>query len=163
VPTGARFLTLRVALDPTADVAPPAEPQAAAPAPASTSKADAPRAAPVPAVSQSSIPEEFMQPWELKLSRDEAVYDMAIETSKNKWQRFLTRVMHHSSMRELKKWHALLLGKTSNQQLWGVTPPKGAMTDPRIRRWAEQTLQLAGYDAAKMIIEWEIYWRRKGL
>jgi hypothetical protein len=162
-PAGSRFLTLRVAFDPTADATPRADPQVAPPS-GTTPKPDSPASpAPAESVSRSSIPEEFMKPWELKFTRDEAVYDMTLATSKNKLQRFLARVKNRISASELKKWHALLLGKTPEQQLWGVTPPKGATTDPRIRRWAEQTLQLGGYDVARMLVEWEIYWRRKGL
>ena len=63
----------------------------------------------------------------------------------------------------MKKWHALLSGKTADEQLWAVKPPRGAFADTRIRRWAEQTLQLGGYDVARMLVEWEIHWRRKGL
>ena len=40
---------------------------------------------------------------------------------------------------------------------------EGALVDARIRRWAEQTLQLGGYDVTRMREEWEIYWRRQGL
>jgi hypothetical protein len=150
VPAGARFMTLRVALDPTAE--------AAAPPP----RSDAPMGVTTP-VRKTSIPQEFSKPWDLRLSRDEALYDMTLATSRGTWQRLLDRVLRRIPGRDMKKWHALLFGKTPDQQLWAITPPKGAQRDARIRRWAEQTLQLGGYDAARMLAEWEIHWRRRGL
>jgi hypothetical protein len=151
-PAGSRFLTLRVAFDPTADVT-PAQPAAPAPTPVTT-PTDSQTAQWVVPASKSSVPEDFMKPWELKLSRDEAIYDMTLETSRSRLRRFLARMKNRIPARELKKWHALLLGKTPDEQLWGVAPPKRATTDTRIRRWAEQTLQLAGYEVPKMLIEW---------
>ncbi len=104
-----------------------------------------------------------MKPWALRLSRDEAIYEMTLEASRNGWQRIIARLKNRISGRDMKRWHALLLGKTADQQLWEVKPPKGALADARIRGWAEQTLRLAGYDSGKTLLEWEIYWRRKGL
>jgi hypothetical protein len=148
-PAGARFITLRVALDPTAEVA--------APPPAS----DAMTAVTMPV--PMSIPEEFSKPWDLRLSRDEALYDMTLAASRGAWRRVLDALRNRISARNMKKWHALLRGKTPDQQLWAVKPPEGGLLDARIRRWAEQTLQLGGYDVARMLAEWEIHWRRRGL
>jgi hypothetical protein len=150
VPAGARFMALRVALDPTAE--------AAAPPPTP----DAPPAIEAP-VLKTSIPEEFSKPWDLRLSRDEALYDMTLAASRGPWQRLLGSLLNRISGRDMKKWHALLFGKTPDQQLWAVKPPKGGLRDARIRCWAEQTLRLGGYDAARMLAEWEIHWRRQGL
>jgi hypothetical protein len=149
-PAGARFITLRVALDPTAE--------AFAPPPAS----DAMMAVTTP-VLRTSIPEEFSKPWDLRLSRDEALYDMTLAASRGPWRRVLDSLLNRISGRDMKKWHALLRGKAPDQQLWAVKPPGGGLLDARIRRWAEQTLQLGGYDVARMLAEWEIHWRRRGL
>jgi hypothetical protein len=165
VPAGARFMTLRVALDPTAEATAPL-PQTRPTAVAATTSQDAiPTAAALiatPAL-KTSVPEDMSKPWDLRLSRDEALYDMTIATSRGAWQRLLDRLLNRVSRRDMKKWHALLSGKTSDQQLWAVKPPKGALVDARIQRWVEQTLQLGGYDVARMWVEWEIYWRRQGL
>jgi hypothetical protein len=166
VPAGARFMTLRVALDPTAEATPPLAPQAPPPAAATTTSQDAIATAPAsiatPAL-KTSVPEDFCKPWDLRLSRDEALYDMTLATSRGAWRRLVDPLLNRVSGRAMKKWHALLSGKTPDVQLWSVKPPKGAFDDPRIRRWAEQTLQLGGYDVAKMLLEWEIRWRRQGL
>jgi hypothetical protein len=99
----------------------------------------------------------------LRLGRDEALYDMTLATSRGGWQRFLDRVKNRISAADMKRWHALLSGKTPDEQLWAIKPPKGGLADARIRQWAEQTLRLGGYDEARMLLEWEIHWRRKGL
>ena len=67
-----------------------------------------------------------------------------------------------SSGRQLKKWRAMLKGKTPDEQLWAVTPPRGFSYHPLVRRWAEATFTEAGYDPAHMLAEWEIFWRRRG-
>jgi hypothetical protein len=63
---------------------------------------------------------------------------------------------------EFRKWRALLAGKSTDEQLWAVHPPAGTLGDPAVREWAQQTLERGGYDAQKMIGEWEIFWRRRG-
>jgi hypothetical protein len=62
-----------------------------------------------------------------------------------------------------KKWRAMLRGKTPDEQLWAVTPPRRFSHQPAVRRWAEETLARVGYDPQIMVIEWEAFWRRKGL
>jgi hypothetical protein len=160
---GARFMTLRVALDPTADNAarPTPEPSATATSAPQNAFSDAPMAVTTP-VLKTSIPEEFSKPWDLRMSRDEALYDMALAASRGTWQRLLDFVLNRISRRDMKKWHTLLLGKTPDQQLWAVKPPKGGLRDARVRCWVEQTLQLGGYDVARMLAEWEVHWRRHG-
>ena len=166
VPAGARFITLRVALDPTAEVAAPprVQPDFAAPRTNASPQDAPPTSAIAPASApRTSIPEEFVKPWDLRLSRDEAVYDMTLATGRGAWRRFLDRLFDRVSRRDMTKWHALLVGKTPDQQLWAVKPPRGSLGDARIRRWVEQTLQVGGYDVARMQVEWEIHWRRQGL
>jgi hypothetical protein len=62
----------------------------------------------------------------------------------------------------IRKWRTLLANKAADEQLWAVSPPHGFTYDWRVRRWAEETLALAGYDLARMVVEWEVYWRRRG-
>jgi hypothetical protein len=67
-----------------------------------------------------------------------------------------------SSGRRLKKWRAMLKGKSFDDQLWAVTPPRGFSYHPAVRRLAEEMLTQAGHDPERMLVEWEIFWRRKG-
>lgn len=179
VPPGARFLTLRVALDPTADASPrpaSAPPQGASntasplrtemaasvvpPCPAQAAQV-ALNATAAPQL-RTSIPEGAVKPWELRLSRDEAMYDMML-AARSGLGRVIDRLLHRPSRRALKRWSALLAGKSSDEQLWTVKPPRGSLGDPRVRRWAEQALQLGGYEVGRMLVEWELHWRRQGL
>lgn len=109
---------------------------------------------------KTSIPDEFCKPWEIRHSRDEAIYDMHADAAQGRLQRLLRRLFRGTTARDMKKWQALLSGKTVDQQLWSVTPPRGAFHDPRVRRWLSQALQFGGYDA-RMQVEWEIHWRRR--
>lgn len=110
---------------------------------------------------QTSIPQRFLKPWEFQLSREEALYDMRIQSQNHSffdrfrgWKR---------NGEELKKWQALLIGKELDEQLWGVRPPTKAFQQSEVREWAQRALQQAGYDVGVMLPEWEVYWRRKGL
>jgi hypothetical protein len=171
VPAGARFLTLRVALDPTAEISAPVSgsppPGDSPTAPSAMTAAPDNRAAQdnrAPAASsKTTVPAEFIKPWEQRLSREEAMYDMTIAASRGATRRLIDRLLHRPSRRLLRKWHALLRDKSPDQQLWGVKPPRGSLCDNRVRRWAEQTLQLGGYDVGRMLVEWELHWRRQGL
>jgi hypothetical protein len=62
----------------------------------------------------------------------------------------------------LRKWQILLCGKGFDEQLWAVRPPDGGLTHRAVRQWAARTLELAGYQPGVMLLEWEIFWRRKG-
>ena len=64
---------------------------------------------------------------------------------------------------EFRKWRVLLCGRSFDEQLWEVRPPRGAPSHRIVRQWARTTLELAGYDATTMLLEWEIFWRRKGV
>lgn len=152
VPPGARFLTLRVALDPTAEAARPLPAAEAAATPAQNA-----------APAKAAIPEEFAKPWDLRLTRDEALYDMSLAASRGAWRRFLDRLKPGIAAHAMARWQALLRGKSAEEQLWAVRPPEGAIADARVRRWVDHTLQVGGYDVDKMRVEWEIHWRRKGL
>ena len=63
----------------------------------------------------------------------------------------------------MKIWRLRLLGRRLDEQLWLVPPPKGSLAKPAVREWARSTLAAAGYDAAAMLLEWEIFWRCRGL
>lgn len=114
---------------------------------------------------KTMIPEQWIKPWEFQISREEALYDMrAAASSRNAPLAFIrdltNRFAHGQSWR---KWQALLAGKSLDEQLWAVRPPRGTIARAAIRDWARQTLEQAGYDTRVMLAEWEIFWRRKGL
>jgi hypothetical protein len=162
-----RFFRLQLAQDPTADDAALAEPQPATNLPAKEPfTSDGHRPASVPGLGPKNvIPERYIKPWEFKLTRDEALYDMNVTatfagwiTSLSKWLKGWIR-----GRGELKKWQFLLSGKSADDQLWAIPLPKGGVSHPAIRDWACKTLEAAGYDARTMLLEWEIFWRRKGL
>ena len=162
-----RVFRLQLAQDPTADDAPLAEPQPATNLPAKEPfTSDGQRPASVPGLGPKNvIPERYIKPWEFKLTRDEALYDMNVTatfagwiTSLSKWLKGWIR-----GRGELKKWQVLLSGKSADEQLWAIRPPKGGVSHPAIRDWACKTLETAGYDPRTMLLEWEIFWRRKGL
>jgi len=148
---GQLVFRLEIERDPTAE--------AASPAAAAT-----PRAAPVEAPPQGkkSIPESYSRPWDFLLSREEAEYDLALQSTGTGSIRSLLRRWLKGD-RDARRWRALLAGKTPDEQLWAVRPPRGGLGESELRKWAEQMLQQAGYDAGAMLREWEIYWRRKGL
>jgi hypothetical protein len=162
-----RVFRLQLAQDPTADDAPLGEPQPATNLPANEPfTSDGQRPTSVPGLGPKNvIPERYINPWEFKLTRDEALYDMNVTatfagwiTSLSKWLKGWIR-----GRSELKKWQVLLSGKSADEQLWAVRPPKGGVSDPAIRNWARKTLETAGYDPRTMLLEWEIFWRRKDL
>jgi len=113
---------------------------------------------------KTTVPEQWTNRWEFQISREEALYDMRIAASSNSallgFIRGLTGWFGHRQAS--RKWQALLSGKSLDEQLWAVRPPQGLITHPAIRDWARQTLEQAGYDARVMLVEWEIFWRRKG-
>lgn len=110
-----------------------------------------------------AVPDSFVNEWEFKLSRDEALYDMNSRSLFSAMLRFMRRLRLFKQHSEFRKWQVLLSGKTSDEQLWRVRPPSIMMNDSFVREWAKKTLELAGYDSDKMLNEWEIFWRRKGL
>jgi hypothetical protein len=113
---------------------------------------------------KDSIPSRFVKEWEFKISHDEALYDMNVPLTLGKSIREIFRRLRVGKRRrEFSKWQALLTGKDIDEQLWAVRPPTGLLRDSVVRDWAAKTLELGGYDSRKMMIEWEILWRRKGL
>ena len=113
---------------------------------------------------KETIPSRFVKEWEFKISRDEALYDMNVPPSVGESFMRLCRSLRLGKQRsEFSKWQALLTGKDIDEQLWAIRPPIGTLRDSIVRGWAAKTLELGGYDSRKMMIEWEILWRRKGL
>jgi hypothetical protein len=162
-----RVFRLQLAQDPTADDAPLAERQPAMNSPvAETFSSNEQPPAPAPGRGlKTAIPERYIKPWEFKLSRDEALYDMNVTATFAGWFSSLS-IWLKSWVRgrgELKKWQFLLSGKSADDQLWAIPLPKGGFSHPSIRDWAFKTLETAGYDPRTMLLEWEIFWRRKGL
>jgi hypothetical protein len=118
-----------------------------------------------PAGLKTRIPERFLKPWEFKLSREEVLYDMSAGAGASvsfiSWIRSLK--IRITARREYRKWQVLLQGKSADEQLWSVRPPSKPWRLQNVREWTQRTLQLAGYDPQAMLIEWEVFWRQKGL
>lgn len=111
-----------------------------------------------------AIPARFVKEWEFKISRDEALYDMNAKSTLSSLIVKIGRRLRVGKRRnDFGKWQVLLTGKDTDEQLWAVRPPEGRLTDSLVRDWARKTLERGGYDANKMIVEWEIFWRRRGL
>jgi hypothetical protein len=125
---------------------------------------------------RNQIPQQYLNPLQFKCSREEVLYDMqgmlgTLPPQAHALTRWiciyplrLLKVFRivSSSSRRLKKWRAMLKGKSPDEQLWAVTPPRGFSYHPTVRRWAEETLAQSGYDPGHMVVEWEVFWRRKG-
>jgi hypothetical protein len=113
---------------------------------------------------KDTIPSRFVREWEFKISRDEALYDMNVPSTLGKSILKICRRLRVGKHRsEFSKWQVLLAGKDIDEQLWAVRPPKDRLTDLAVREWTRKTLELGGYEPQKMINEWEIFWRRRGL
>jgi hypothetical protein len=149
---GERLFCLQLTGDPTAEEN-PEPPAAATHEPVSH-----------PAL-KTSIPERFIKPWEFQISREEALYDLSsASTFMGAFGGTLWRLVNCLAFRrEFRKWQVLLNGKSPDEQLWSVRPPRGGLSHRFILAWAQNALQLAGYDQRNMLTEWQIFWRRKGV
>jgi hypothetical protein len=164
-----RVFHLQPAHDPTTgDVVQEArQPQAAPPSHEPRTSAVGP--SPGPAVGcpgpKAAVPEHFLRPWEFRLGREEVLYDMHVTATRSRVLTALLRCLQGRVVgrRALRKWQVLLCGKSLEEQLWAVRPPQGGLSHPLVRAWAQKTLELAGYNPQAMLLEWEIFWRRKGL
>ena len=161
---GDRIVRLRLAVDPTAETPAATSPVAAA-ATASGASAAANEAPEVSSIStpslKTAIPERFLTPWEIRLTRDQVLSDM--QSPESGVARLRRRIRSILSSADLKTWQRQLWGKTADEQLWGVRPPKGSLRGSEICDWAKATLAASGYDTSTMLREWEIFWRQKGL
>jgi hypothetical protein len=113
---------------------------------------------------KTSIPERFAKPWEFQTGREEALYDLSCASTfwgslADRFGRLIHGVAFH---RDFRKWQVLLNGRSSDEQLWSVRPPRGGLTHGFVLAWAKQALELGGYDPRNMLNEWQIFWRRKG-
>jgi hypothetical protein len=160
---GQRVYRLWPVFDPTIE----RNPTSGRPSVASTKKEATPR---------NQIPQQYLHPLQFKYSREEVLYDMkgllgtlpSESCALTRWiciyplrllKVFLTVL---ASSARLKKWRVMLGGKSPDEQLWAVTPPRGFSYHPAVRRWAEEMLTQTGYDPGRMLVEWEIFWGRKG-
>jgi hypothetical protein len=113
---------------------------------------------------KDAIPNHFVKEWEFKLTREEASYDMNAKASFGALLRnFCRRLRLLKRRTEFRKWRTLLAGRSVDEQLWAVRPPAGTLHESLVREWSLKMLDLGGYDSRKMMIEWEIFWRRRGL
>ncbi len=112
-----------------------------------------------PPAARTTIPERFARSWEFLQSREEALYDMEQEAPFGLWRRLRERTTARGAFR---KWTRLREGRTLDEQLWSVAPPRGFLASPTVRGWARACLEQAGYDSRVMLPEWELFWRRKG-
>jgi hypothetical protein len=162
-----RVFRLQLAQDPTTDDSTLAEQQAAMNSPVAETFSSNEQSPP-PAQGhglKTAIPERYIKPWEFKSTRDEVLYDMNVKATFAGWFSSFAGWLKRWTRRraELKKWQFLLSGKSVDDQLWAIPLPKGGVSHPSIRDWARKTLEIAGYDPHRMLLEWEIFWRRKGL
>ena len=150
---GERVLRLTLAGDPT--VEPACLPATEAPREASATGKQLAR--------RTSIPEAFARPWEFRRSREEVLYEMAsARTLAGRVRAALRGIAGgFGGGPDFQRWQLLLAGKSPDEQLWTVRPPRRAFGDRFVREWVQQTLDRAGYDAQTMPLEWEIFWRRK--
>ncbi len=112
---------------------------------------------------KTSIPARYLKPWEFKLSREEALYEMNIEEAGLLRSLFRRLRSFFLGRNEFRRWQVMLWGKAPEEQLWQVRPARGGISQSALRDWARKTLEGAGYDPRNMLLEWEIFWRRKGL
>ena len=159
-----RVFRLLVANDPTVDVGTATKRATEGKSTAKPSEPETPTAESAPGpLLKTAIPTSFVKDWDFKISREEALYDMNNVTLFTSIQRIVRRLRLLKQNREFRKWRVLLTGKNYDEQLWGVRPPANMMDHSFVREWVTRTFKLGGYDAATMLLEWEIFWRRKGL
>lgn len=174
--TGQRVYRLWPLFDPTANVGQTVSlPQSSQMAPAACK--DKPTVSPTTeATPRRQIPQQYLNPLQFKYSREEVLYDMrgvlgTLPVESGALVRWLivyplrllkTLVTVMCGRRGLKKWRAMLEGKSLDEQLWSVTPPPSFSYHPAVRHWVEEKLALAGYEPESVSLEWEIFWQRKG-
>jgi hypothetical protein len=120
---------------------------------------------PAPRGLKTAIPERWIKPWEFQISREEALYDLQLAPSFLSSLGIFIRdlIGWFGQRKEWRKWRTMLAGKSLDEQLWSVRPPRRQLAHPAVREWARMVLDQSGYDSRVMLPEWEIFWRRKGL
>ena len=143
---------------PIAGSAPPA------PQPIVIPRAETAPPVPTAPVIRTEIPPRFLTSPDFRLTREEALFDMAVAAITRGPLAAIRRIARTFTRRgELERWRALLDGHERDEQLWQVRPPHTALSDRRSRDWARRALTLGGYDTGHMLREWELYWRRRGV
>jgi hypothetical protein len=157
---GQRFFRLTVASDPTANPPQPQSVPRVSPSPAvATPNGKVPVPPTAPSARKTEIPALLLRPWEFRHTRDETIAGLR---RANSWVARLTRPLRRLCYHaEFRKWQLLLSGRSAEEQLWGVPPPRGWLGDPWLRDWARHTLELGGYDSNVLLAEWEVFWGRK--
>ena len=153
-----RLVRLQLIADPTATL--PARVESPVPVPA-----EPPSDTPVrqPGTDKDVIPQAFLRPWEFKRSREDVLYELTrrrgVFTAIRSWLQGMTS--RAANRLEQRCWEVLRSGKSLEEQLWSVPPPRRGLDDRHVRDWATRTLLHAGYNVQTMLLEWEIFWRRK--
>ena len=131
-----RFFRLRTAHDPTAEPAQCSDPRMAPESPAPQT----------PAAPRTAIPDEVISASQFLMTREEALCDIRLEANfRSPLRSLAARAMRLPFGRnQFRRWRALLAGKSAEQQLWSVRPPKGSLTNSRVRDWARDTLAEIG-------------------
>lgn len=155
-----RVIRMQLMADPTSATATPMTGASAA------TTADAPQLqanAPRPRADKESIPQAFLRPWEFKKSREDVLYELTRRQGVLSAIRSGIQAMtsHAESRLEHRCWEVLRSGRSLEDQLWSVPPPRRGLGDREVREWAARTLAHAGYNVQTMLLEWEIFWRRK--
>jgi hypothetical protein len=159
-----RVFRLLTANDPTIDVTVSQGKREPSASQAEPSVGTTKTAEPATVTLKEIIPAAFVKEWEFKFSREEVVYDINLKPSFGDVVRKLCRKIRIVRRnKELRKWQTLLAGRSVDEQLWVVRPPAGTLAESLMREWAGRTLALGGYDSRKMLREWEIFWRRRGV
>jgi hypothetical protein len=125
-----------------------------------------PFAAPRPIrASGDVVPARFNHEWEFVISRKDAkaAGRAARRRSRSWWGRLWSRLTSSRLEPERERWRRQVAGQSLEEQLWGVRPTRRLLLDAATRRWVRGALEFAGYDPQRMLHEWEIYWRRKGV
>lgn len=113
----------------------------------------------------TGVPARFANEWEFILSRKEAV--QAARTARRRarswWGRLLARLRATRKSREREAWFRRLADRPLDEQLFGVRPASSLLLDPSSRKRIRGALTVGGYEVDRMLMEWEIHWRRKGV
>jgi hypothetical protein len=111
------------------------------------------------------IPARFTKEWEFATTRKEAV--AAARSAKRRhrswWGRLWGRLTGARLQQDRERWRRQVAGQSLDDQLWSVRPTRRLLLDAATRRWVRGALEFAGYEPRRMLHEWEIYWRRKGV
>jgi hypothetical protein len=118
-----------------------------------------------PATGPNRIPSHYRNECDFLRSRKEA--KAAVRTARRRSRSWVGRVWAWLSKSRLQKdretWRRRIAGRPLDQQLWGVRPTGRLLVDASTRRWVKRALAIGGYEVDRMLREWEIHWRRKGV